>query len=444
MRLGAAGCALDARAVSLSVLRQGDVNHVSTTASAMKRCLGCGGARPDPFLDLGLMPLANSYLKPEQAAGERRYPLAVCYCPACQLVQITEPVPPEQLFTEYAYFSSFSDSFVEHARQMAESLVERFHLGPESGVLEIASNDGYLLRHFQREGVPVLGIEPARNIAAEARRRGVPTLSRFFGPDSVEEIRAQFGDADVIIGNNVLAHVPGINSFLGAVARCLKSTGVAVFEFPYLKDLLDQGEFDTIYHEHVFYYSLSAVSELARRASLELCDVIWQSVHGGSLRIFLQHRGAGPIQPSVGRMLADEEACGLTRADSYARFGARVAQLRGELTALLERLRSAGKRLAAYGAPAKGNTLLNYCRIDATALEFTVDRSPHKQGMLLPGSHLPILAPEELLARRPDYALILPWNIADEIVAQQREYVRRGGRFILPIPTPAILENGHR
>lgn len=408
----------------------------------MSKCLGCGGVRPDPFLDLGLMPLANSYLKPEQVAEERRYPLAVCYCPACQLVQITEPVQPEQLFTEYAYFSSFSDTFVEHARQMAESLVGQYHLGPESRVLEIASNDGYLLRHFQREGVPVLGIEPARNIAAEATRRGVPTLSRFFGPDAIREILDKFGDADVIIGNNVLAHVPGINGFLAAVAQCLKSTGVAVFEFPYLKDLLDQCEFDTIYHEHVFYYSLSAIRELARRASLELRDVAWQSVHGGSLRVFLQHQGAAPVKPSVATMLADEDACGLTRADLYSRFGETVAALCDELRELLGRLRSEGKRVAAYGAPAKGNTLLNYCGIDTTALEFTVDRSPHKQGMLLPGSHLPILAPQELLARRPDYTVILPWNIAEEVVVQQQEYVRRGGRFILPIPRPVVLENG--
>ena len=398
--------------------------------------------RPDPFLDLGTTPLANSYLKREQVADERRYPLAVCYCPACKLVQITAQVPPEELFTEYAYFSSFSDSFVEHARQMAESLIARCNLGRTSRVLEIASNDGYLLRHFQSAGVPVLGVEPARNIAAEARRRGVPTLSRFFGPDAVGEILERFGQADVIIGNNVLAHVPGINGFLGAVARCLKSAGVAVFEFPYLKDLLDQGEFDTIYHEHVFYYSLSAVRELARRASLELCDVAWQSVHGGSLRVFLQHPGATPVQPAVGKMLADEEACGLTQPYVYSRFGERVAALREELVSMLGRLKSEGKRLAAYGAPAKGNTLLNYCGIDKSVLEFTVDRSPHKQGMLLPGSHIPILAPEELLARKPDCAVILPWNIADEIVAQQREYVRRGGRFILPIPRPVILDGG--
>lgn len=403
-------------------------------------CLGCGGILPEPFLDLGRTPLANSYLRPEQLdLPEESFRLAVAYCPLCHLVQLTDRVPPEKMFREYLYFSSYSDSFLAHARAMANSLIEKFGLDSTSRVLEIASNDGYLLQYFLERGVAVLGVEPARNIAAQAQRRGIPTLNRFFAEDAVGEILTRFGRADLIVGNNVLAHVPGINGFLAAVAACLKPEGCAVFEFPYLKELLDNTEFDTIYHEHVFYYSLSAVKGLAARAGLELFDVEFHPVHGGSLRALLQHHGRRAIQPAVTAMLAAEDASGLTSCGHYVSFGLRVEALRAGLIKLLKQLKGAGRRLAAYGAPAKGNTLLNYCGIRRDLLDFTVDRSPHKQGMLLPGSHLPILAPAELLARSPDYTLILPWNLADEIVGQQREYLRAGGRFIVPVPEPRIL-----
>lgn len=402
-------------------------------------CLGCKEGAATPFLDLGTMPLANSYIDPAQVGQEGRYPLAVAYCSQCQLVQITEPLPPERLFTEYAYFSSYSDSFVEHARELAFDLVARRGLGSNSRVLEIASNDGYLLRHFQERDIPVLGVEPARNVAAEALRRGVPTLSRFFGPEIVDEIISQFGRADVIVGNNVLAHVPQVNDFLAAVAACMKEGGVAVFEFPYLKDLLARKEFDTIYHEHVFYYSLSAVETLARRASLQVSDVVWQPVHGGSLRVFLTHRDACAVANSVQRMMDDEEESGLTGPDAYQRFGDDVLALRQEFCEMLHQLKAKGMRVAAYGAPAKGNTLLNYCGIGPEMIEFTVDKSPYKQGKMLPGSHVPIREPEALLRERPDYTVILPWNITSEIVSQQREYTARGGRFIVPIPRPTML-----
>lgn len=403
------------------------------------RCLGCGREGPTPFLDLGSMPLANCYLDPRDVDNERAYPLAVAYCYDCRLVQITEPVPPEQLFSEYSYFSSYSDSFVEHAREMVLDLIARLGLGADSRVLEIASNDGYLLRHFQQRKIAVLGIEPARNVAAEAMRRGIPTLSRFFGPCAVDEITADFGRADLIIGNNVLAHVPRINEFLEAVAGCMKDDGVAVFEFPYLRDLLARTEFDTIYHEHVFYYSVTALAALARRASLEVTDVVWQPVHGGSLRVFLKHGGTTDMAANVYRMMEDENHDGLTSPEVYRRFGESVSTLRQKLCEMLHRLRGEGKRIAAYGAPAKGNTLLNYCGIGRDSIEFTVDKSPHKQGKLLPGSHIPIRPPEALASERPDYTVILPWNITAEIVDQQREYAARGGRFIVPIPRPRVL-----
>lgn len=402
-------------------------------------CLGCGVERPAPFLDLGTMPLANSYLDPQDVGDETGYPLAVAYCPRCQLVQITNPLPPEQLFTEYAYYSSYSDSFVEHAREMAVDLVAKLALGPESKVLEIASNDGYLLRHFQQQKIAVLGIEPAQNIASEALRRGVPTLSQFFGPDAVDKIIGDFGPADLIIGNNVLAHVPRINEFLVAVARCMKDSGVAVFEFPYLRDLLAGTQFDTVYHEHVFYYSLTAVDTLARRASLEVTDVAWQPVHGGSLRVFLRHGGEGDVGARVREMMKEEKQDGLTGPGVYQGFGDRVSDLRQMLRETLQQLRCEGLRIAAYGAPAKGNTLLNYCGIGLESIEFTVDKSPHKQGKVLPGSHIPIRPPEALLRERPDYTVILPWNIAPEILEQQRDYTASGGRFIVPIPRPRVV-----
>lgn len=408
-------------------------------------CLGCGASEPQVFLDLGRTPLANSYLPAEKdCGGEETFPLAVAYCESCHLVQLAATVPPEKLFSEYAYFSSYSESFLEHARRMAESYIDSFGLGPGSRVLEIASNDGYLLEYFKRRDIAVLGIEPAANIARVARDRGIPTLECFFEPLAVPAILEAFGRADLIAGNNVLAHVPGINGFLSAVAGCLKPDGAAAFEFPYLRDLLDKVEFDTIYHEHVFYYSLSAIGNLARRAGLELWDVIRQPVHGGSLRVFLQYPGARPIENRVGAMLAEEEKIGLTGPARYASFGRQVDGLKDQLRSMLGEMKRTGKRVAAYGAPAKGNTLLNYCGIGRDLIEFTVDRSPHKQGKLLPGSHLPILPPEELLAWMPDYVVILPWNIADEIIRQQDKYRRAGGKFIVPVPSPRVIEASAR
>lgn len=400
-------------------------------------CLGCGRRLPGAFLDLGAMPLANAYVRPGFAQEpEPRFPLAVVHCAECHLVQLTDPVPSKDLFGEYLYFSSYSETFLAHAQEMAATISERFGLHAGSRVLEIASNDGYLLRFFRERGIPVLGVEPARNVAEVALERGIPTLVRFFGSEIVPEVLDTFGRADVIVGNNVLAHVPEINAFLAAVRACLKPEGVAIFEFPYLKELFEKTEFDTIYHEHVFYLSLTAVSSLAGRAGLSLFDVTRESVHGGSLRVYLQSSRAWPPTGRSEELIAEELACGILEETRHAAFSRTVSTVRDELRGLLSRLKGAGRRLAAYGAPAKGNTLLNYCGIGTETLEFTVDRSPYKQGLLLPGSRIPIRPTEDLLRERPDYALVLPWNLIDEIRIQQGEYVRRGGRFLVPVPVP--------
>jgi SAM-dependent methyltransferase len=401
-----------------------------------RSCRGCGNVLSPPFLDLGRQPLANALVEPARAGEpDARYPLAVCRCTTCQLVQLEETVDPGALFSEYLYFSSFSDTFLDHARRMTTALVGRFRLDGRSRVLEIASNDGYLLQYFRAQGISVLGVEPARNVAAAARARGIPTLEAFFGPDAVAEVRRALGPADLVVGNNVLAHVPRPVEFLRAAREVLADTGAVVFEFPYLRDLLDGAEFDTIYHEHVFYLSLTALAGLAARAGLRVFDVERQTVHGGSLRVFLD-AGSRPVGPAVEALLAEEDAGGLGRDETYRAFAASAVRVRAELVALLGTLVRSGHRLAAYGAPAKGNTLLNYCGLGRETLAFTVDRSPHKQGRLLPGSRLPVRAPQALLDERPDYALILPWNIAAEIVSQQAEYVRRGGRFLVPVPHP--------
>jgi SAM-dependent methyltransferase len=409
----------------------------------MKTCLGCGAALPDAFLNLGKTPLANSYVKPENASlPEPAYRLAVAYCPSCHLVQLTDLVPPEDLFSEYLYFSSYSQSYVEHAREMAASLIRQFELGPSKRVLEVASNDGYLLQFFQAAGVQVRGVEPAANIARHAIERGIPTDNRFFNASYAEDIRHDYGAPDLVIGNNVLAHVPQINEFLSAVRSCLAPAGVAVFEFPHLLELMRACEFDTIYHEHVFYYSLSAIRKLADRAGLEVFHVEPQKVHGGSLRVFLAAAGTRPVTPSVESVLAREENSGMTGADVYRRFSHKVAGLKGKLVAFLHKRKAEGARIAAYGAPAKGNTLLNYCGIGSDIIEFTVDRSPYKQNLLLPGSRIPIREPEALLREKPDYTVILPWNLAAEIVNQQQEYLERGGKFVTPVPQPKVINVG--
>lgn len=406
----------------------------------MKKCLGCSKVLPPAFLDLGNTPLANSYLEPNSdSLDEAVFPLAVVFCPECYLVQLSETVPPAKMFTDYLYFSSYSDSFLAHARTMCDSLTERFNLGRGSRVLEIASNDGYLLQYFKFKGIPVLGVEPASNIAEESRRRGIETLNCFFGPQAVGEILSSFGSVDLIIGNNVLAHVPAINEFLASATACLKKSGCAVFEFPHVQELLLKTEFDTIYHEHVFYYSLHALKHLADRAGLEIFDVSRQNVHGGTLRVFLRRASGMEVADSVKAMLDEEFAAGLTCSVTYAAFSDRVVALKRDLRRILKDLKSSGKKICAYGAPAKGNTLLNYCDIGTDVIEFTVDRSPHKQNKLLPGTRIPIRGPAEILVSKPEYLLILPWNIQDEIMRQMVHIRTWGGKFLIPIPCPKVI-----
>jgi SAM-dependent methyltransferase len=401
-------------------------------------CISCGGAPLEPILNLGTTPLANALLSEAQLRNaEPRFPLDLRFCVHCSLVQITEKVPPEQLFSEYAYFSSFSDTIVAEAKKLAGRLVRERRLGGDSLVIEVASNDGYLLQHYRDAGVPVLGIEPAANIAKAANARGIRTRCEFFGHAFADRLLAEGLRADVLHANNVLAHVPDLNGVVAGIARVLKPGGVAVIEAPYLRDLIEKCEFDTIYHEHLCYFSVSALEPLFRRHGLGLADVERIPVHGGSLRLFAS---PGAETGAAARALMDEEhSAGMLGHAYYAGFAARVDKLRGDLRSLLGKLKGEGKRVAAYGASAKGSTLLNYFGIGAKDLDYVVDRSTEKQGRYTPGTHLRILPPAYLLEDRPDYLLLLTWNFFDEIIAQQADYRARGGKFIVPIPEVRII-----
>ena len=403
-------------------------------------CRSCGHADLMQVLNLGRVPLANALLSAEQLYdSEERFPLELYFCPQCALAQIGETVPPERLFRDYTYASSFSDTMIEHARALVETLIGRHDLGAGSLVLEVASNDGYLLQFYKARGIPVLGIEPAANIAELAiRTKGIPTLVEFFDQDLACRLAARGQSADIVHAHNVFAHVPDPNKFVAGIKQLLTSDGVAVIEAPYVRDLITKLEFDTIYHEHFSYYSLSSVEALCRRHGLMLRDVELVPIHGGSLRLFIAHAG-GPVSLRVGELLAKERSEGLLTFDYYRNFAERVAGLKRQLLELLQRLKQQGKRIAAYGASAKGSTLMNAFGIDRRLLDFVVDRSSLKQGRFTPGNHLPILSPQTLLERRPDYVLLLTWNFAAEILAQQEEFRRCGGKFILPVPEVAVL-----
>ena len=391
------------------------------------------------MLNLGCVPLANALLTNEQLrASEDRFPLELYFCPQCALAQIGETVPPERLFRDYTYASSVSDTMVEHARTLVEALIERYDLGATSRVIEIASNDGYLLQFYKARGIPVLGIEPAANIAQLAIKKGISTLIEFFDEGLARRLAAGGQFADVIHAHNVFAHVPDPNTFVGGIKQVLKPDGVAVIEAPYVRDLINKLEFDTIYHEHFSYYSVSSVEALCRRHGLMIRDVELLPIHGGSLRLFVTHEG-GQVSAHVAELLAKEKAEGLLTFGYYRDFADRVARLKQQLLALLQRLQNAGHRIAAYGASAKGSTLMNAFGIDRRLIEFVVDRSQLKQGRFTPGNHLPILPPEALLKRRPDYVLLLTWNFADEILAQQGEFRRCGGKFIVPVPEVTVV-----
>jgi SAM-dependent methyltransferase len=395
-----------------------------------------------PVLSLGETPLANALLTEAQLAlAEERFPLEVVCCESCSLLQLAHSVPPEKLFREYLYFSSFSDTMLRHSEQLVGRLIRERQLGPASQIVELASNDGYLLQYYRRAGVPVLGVEPASNIAKVARERGIPTVDEFFGEALARQLASEGRSADVIHANNVLAHVPELGGFVEGIRVLLKPAGLAVIEFPYAREMIERCEFDTIYHEHLCYFSLTAVNGLFARHGLQVADVERLPIHGGSLRLHARHAGQGKPSEAVEALLAEEQRLGMDRLGYYEAFAGRVAALKASLVGLLGQLRAEGSRVAAYGAAAKGNTLLNYCGIDGRTLEFVADRSTHKQGRYLPGSRLKVEPPESLVQRHPDYVLLLTWNFASEILRQQSGYLAAGGRFVLPVPEPHIVSS---
>lgn len=408
----------------------------------MKTCRFCRAELRHTFCDLGMSPISNAFLKQEQiGAMEPFYPLHAYVCERCFLVQLEEFESPQQIFGEhYAYFSSYSDTWLEHARRYTELMIERFGIGPKSQVIELASNDGYLLQYFKQKGIPALGIEPAKNVAEAAIARGIPTLVKFFGVDTAKELVAAGTRPDLLLGNNVLAHVPDLNDFVAGLKIVLKPQGVITLEFPHLQRLIEENQFDTIYHEHFSYFSFVAVERVFASHGLQLFDVDEIPTHGGSLRIYARHAEEGGT-PGAGvtELAARERRLGLERIETYLAFSQRVQETKRKLLEFLIEAKRSGKTIVGYGAPAKGNTLLNYCGIRCDFLDFTVDRSPHKQNTFLPGTHIPVYAPERIDEVKPDYLLVLPWNIKDEIIGQMAHIRSWGGRFVVPIPSVQVI-----
>ena len=400
-------------------------------------CRFCGTPLHHTFADLGASPLANSYLTADQLEKmEPFYPLHVYVCNTCLLVQLPVWQSAEEIFSDYAYFSSYSESWLRHAQEYTRMMIDRFGFDSRSSIIEIASNDGYLLRYFKESGIPILGIEPAGNVAKAARDAGIPTLVKFFGSKTAEELSAAGTYADLLIGNNVLAHVPDVNDFIKGMKIVLKPGGIITMEFPHLMRLMDETQFDTIYHEHFSYFSLLTVEKMFSGHGLTLFDVEELPTHGGSLRIFVRH--AEDASKPVGRRVIDlrgrEEAAGFSRMEHYFSFSERVKETKRKILTFLIEAKRSGKSVAGYGAPAKGNTLLNYCGIRSDFIDYTVDRSPHKQGHYLPGVHIPIYGPDRVRETRPDYLVILPWNLREEIM-EQMSYIRSwGGRFVVFVP----------
>ncbi len=389
-----------------------------------------------------MSPLCESFLKgSELDAMEPYFPLHVLVCEECFLVQLQEYVSPEHIFREYAYFSSYSTSWVAHAKRYCEMIVERLGLGADSLAVELASNDGYLLQHFAPLGVRALGIEPARNVAKAAIEKGVDTLTEFFGVELAQCLALEGRKADLIIGNNVLAQVPDLNDFVGGMRVLLKPEGVITLEFPHLERLIAENQFDTVYHEHFSYFSLITIGILAARHGLKVIDVEELASHGGSLRVYLAHENSKhEVSEAVGALLAREKALGFDDITTYAAFQEQVRRTKHKLLAFLIAAKADGKTVVGYGAPGKGNTLLNYCGIGTDFLDFTVDRNPYKHGLYTPGMHIPILAPEAIDAAKPDYVLILPWNLKAEITSQMRHIGAWGGKFVVPIPEVTVIE----
>jgi SAM-dependent methyltransferase len=404
-------------------------------------CRACGGRLSVTMADLGLQPPSNAFLTSmADAVNEKRYPLRAKVCESCKLVQVDYDVAPEELFGNYVYFSSYSDEWLAHAKAYCDMARQRFSLGATSLVVELASNDGYLLKNFLQMGIPVLGIDPSNTVAAAAEKIGVPTLIEFFGEEPARKLAAEGRRADLIIGNNVLAHVPLLNDFIAGIAVLLKPEGTVTIEFPHLLKLIEHVEFDTIYHEHYSYISLFAIEQVFGRHGLRIYDVEELSTHGGSLRIFASHAKRADLQESAAlrAVRAREAAAGLPDLNTYLRFAERVEECRRSLLAFFAAAKRDGKRVAAYGAAAKGNTLLNFCGVTRTDILMVADRNPYKQSKLLPGTHIPVVTPEEMMREKPDYVLILPWKLEDEIRRQLAGIAAWHGRFVTPVPMVRI------
>jgi len=404
-------------------------------------CRSCGGRLAVMMADLGMQPASNAFVESQAAFQlEKRYPLRAKVCESCKLVQLDYDVAPQELFGNYVYFSSYSDDWLAHAKAYCDMARKRFALGRSSLVVELASNDGYLLKNFLAMGIPVLGIDPSGTVAAAAAKIGVPTRVEFFGQDLARDLVRQGNQADLIIGNNVLAHVPQLNDFVAGIATLLRPNGNVTIEFPHLLELIEQVEFDTIYHEHFSYFSVHAIEQIFARHNLRLYDVERLPTHGGSLRIFAAHAARADLTESASliEVRAQERAAGLEDLATYMRFSKRVEECRDSLLAFLAAAKHEGKRVAAYGAAAKGNTLLNFCSVGITDIAFVADRNPHKQRKFLPGTHIPVVSPEELMQAKPDYVLILPWNLREEIRQQLKGIEAWGGRFVTPVPLARI------
>ena len=410
-------------------------------AGLVTRCRACGGRLTVTMADLGLQPASNAFIASLAAVrDEKRYPLCAKVCESCKLVQLDYDVAPQELFGNYVYFSSYSDDWLKHARHYCEMARQRFALGSHSLVIELASNDGYLLKNFIDMGVPVLGIDPSDGVAAAAEKIGVPTLVEFFGEKLAGKLAADGQQADLIVANNVLAHVPLLNDFVAEITLLLKPNGSATIEFPHLLELIENVEFDTIYHEHYSYFSLHAIEQVFSRHGLRFYDAERLPTHGGSLRVYAAHANRPQLEDSASlrELRAQEHAAGLADLSTYLCFAERVESCRRSLLEFIARAKHEGKSIAAYGAAAKGNTLLNFCAVTAADISQVADRNPHKQSKFLPGTHIPVVSPEALLRSRPDYVLILPWNLQEEIRQQLREINEWGGRFVTPVPAVRI------
>lgn len=405
------------------------------------QCRFCNNTKTKLFLKLGEMPLANSFLTKTQLKKikEPRFPLDVFLCEDCGLVQIEHVAPPEDIFGDYIYFSSTSDTIHRHAIYLAQEFKKRFSLNKGSLVVEIASNDGCILQYFKKLGVKILGVEPARNVAKVAIDNGIETYIDFFNEETALDIEKKYGKADVILARHVFAHVPEIHGFVKGLKHLLKNGGVVAIEAPYLVDMIEKTEFDTIYHEHLSYLSLRSMTKLFKNHGMELFDVEYFTIHGGSLIYFIGNKGSYEVNPAIEKYLTLERKKGFDDIEIYKRFAKRTFLIKTKLMSLLNDLKKEGKTIAGYGAPAKGNTLLNFCGISTDIIDYIVDKSPHKQNLFTPGTHIPVLSPDKLLEYMPDYTLLLAWNFADEILEQQKQYLEKGGKFIVPIPEPKII-----